>query len=136
MATFLNATRRKVLTRVAAAVIVPTVPVLAWWQSAKTTRAEWEEQIRTKVRVPNVQTVDDLLVEKCQPGDVLVFDRRCDQCAAGPSAAMACLLGRQLLCKDDTMQNRTVETGKYDHCGKFVFLFLSCRKQNKRRNGK
>lgn len=112
-------TARKVMTRMAAVVIVPTVPVLAWWQSAKSQRAEWEEQVRTKVRVPNVQTVDDLLVETCQPGDVIVFDRRCDKCAAGPAAAMACVLEKAVLCRDDKTQTRTVEVGKFDHCGEF-----------------
>ena len=43
-------------------------------------------------RRPSVQTIDDLMVEKCQPGDVMLFDRRCECCASGAAAAMGCLL--------------------------------------------
>merc|ERR1712176_1251090 len=59
------------------------------------------------------------MVEKCLPGDVILFDRRCDRCAAGPLAALSCLMNRCLLC-DDENEVRAVETGKFDHCGLVV----------------
>lgn len=109
--------RLKVATRVAAIIIVPTIPVLVWWKLARDDREKHAQEVRTKVRVPNVQTVDDLLVEKCRPGDVLLFDRRWDKCAAGPLAALSCLLARNILCKNDDTQTRSIEVGKFDHCG-------------------
>lgn len=57
------------------------------------------------------------MVEKCQPGDVILFDRRCEKCAAGPLAALSCWMGRSLLCRDDGKMMRAVEAGAYDHCG-------------------
>ena len=66
--------------------------------------------------IPSVQTIDDLMVEKCQPGDVILFDRRCECCASGASAAMACLLGKAILCKEED-GTRSVERGSYEHCG-------------------
>ena len=107
----------QILSRMALGVAVPTVPVLVWWKWAVDDRHATAEEVRTRVRVPNVQTVDDLLVEKCQPGDVVLFDRRCEKCAAGPLAALSCVLGRSILCHDDPTQTRSVETGKFDHCG-------------------
>jgi len=102
----------------AAIVITPTIPILVWFKSARDDRHAHAEEVRTKVRVPNVQTVDDLLVEKCKAGDILLFDRRWEKCAAGPLSAFACLLGRFALCNDtDPMQTRSVEVGKFDHCG-------------------
>ena len=69
--------------------------------------------------IPNVQTIDDLLVEKCQPGDVILFDRRCECCAAGAISALACLLGKTFLCDEDD-GTRSVENGSYEHCGESV----------------
>eukprot|EP00568_Trieres_chinensis_P004416 CAMPEP_0183305624 /NCGR_PEP_ID=MMETSP0160_2-20130417/10303_1 /TAXON_ID=2839 ORGANISM="Odontella Sinensis, Strain Grunow 1884" /NCGR_SAMPLE_ID=MMETSP0160_2 /ASSEMBLY_ACC=CAM_ASM_000250 /LENGTH=294 /DNA_ID=CAMNT_0025468853 /DNA_START=36 /DNA_END=917 /DNA_ORIENTATION=- len=107
--------------KAAVALAVPAVPVLAWWKSAVDDRHRRSEEVRTKVRVPNVQTVDDLVVEKCRPGDVILFDRRCHKCAAGPGAALSCLLGRNVLCaEEDGSGMRRVETGRFDHCGVVV----------------
>ena len=66
--------------------------------------------------IPSVQTIDDLMVEKCQPGDVILFDRRCECCASGFPAALACLLGKTILC-DEEDGTRSVERGSYEHCG-------------------
>ena len=66
--------------------------------------------------IPSVQTIDDLMVEKCQPGDVILFDRRCECCAAGPAAAAGCLLGKAILC-DESDGTPSVEGGSYEHCG-------------------
>lgn len=73
--------------------------------------------------IPSVQTIDELMVEKCQPGDVVLFDRRCECCASGLTAALGCLLGKALLC-DDEDGTRSVEGGKYEHCGEFFSELL------------
>ena len=75
--------RLKVIGRMAAMVVVPSVPVLVWWKYARDDRQRRFDQVTTKVRVPNVQTIDDLMVEKCQPGDVILFDRRCESVPRG-----------------------------------------------------
>jgi hypothetical protein len=105
-----------ILVKMAAGVAVPAVPILVWWKSARDDRERQWKEVRTKIRVPNVQTIDDLMVEKCQPGDVLLFDRRCEKCAAGPTAALSCLASRALLCNENDPRKR-VDTGKFDHCG-------------------
>lgn len=56
------------------------------------------------------------MVEKCQPGDVILFDRRCECCASGAAAAMGCLLGKAILCEEED-GTRSVERGSYEHCG-------------------
>ena len=122
-----SATRLKVLSRVAAVIVVPTIPILLWWKLAVDDRATHLVEVQTTVRVPNVQTVDDLLVEKCQPGDVVLFDRRCDKCAAGPGAGLACILARALLCRDDPKETRSVEIGKFDHCGECIYIYYNKR---------
>jgi hypothetical protein len=110
------ATRIKVFQQLAGGLIVCSIPVAVWWKSAADNRAIILEQQRTKVRVPNIQDSDDLLVERMQAGDVLLFDRRCEKCAAGPWAALACLAGRSLLC--DERATRSVDQGRFDHVGK------------------
>jgi len=92
-----------------------TVPVLIWWNWSTQQRRTREEDVRTRVRVPNVQTMDDLMIEQCRPGDILLFDRRWEHCSSGPTAALVCLLGRRFLCFDDP--NKIVQEGKFDHCG-------------------
>lgn len=104
-------------------VVAPSVPVLVWWKSAHDDRVAHLDSVAHKVRVPNVQTVDDLLLEKCRPGDVVLFDRRCDRCAAGPGAAASCLVGRASLCDGDggdVDRRRSLSTGVYDHVGVVV----------------
>eukprot|EP00566_Odontella_aurita_P020017 CAMPEP_0113553022 /NCGR_PEP_ID=MMETSP0015_2-20120614/15382_1 /TAXON_ID=2838 /ORGANISM="Odontella" /LENGTH=291 /DNA_ID=CAMNT_0000454045 /DNA_START=121 /DNA_END=996 /DNA_ORIENTATION=- /assembly_acc=CAM_ASM_000160 len=103
-----------------ASLAVPSVPVLFWWKSAVDDRAKRAEDVKTKIRIPSVQTIDDLMVEKCKPGDVLLFDRRCHKCASGPMASFSCLVARGLLCGEDKGATRSVETGKFDHCGVVV----------------
>jgi hypothetical protein len=101
--------------RMVAGGAVASVPVLAWWKMAYDGRQKKDEEVRTKVRVPNLQTVDDIMIERCRPGDVLLFDRRWETCASGPIAALVCVLGRTFLCFDD--QNKVLSEGKFDHCG-------------------
>lgn len=74
-------------------------------------------------RIPNVQTIDDLLIEKCQPGDVILFDRRCECCASGAMAALACVLGKAALCNEDD-GTRSVEKGSYEHCGELLVKIM------------
>jgi len=94
------------------------VPVAVWWKSAADRRREVAERVRTQIRVPGVQTTDDMLLEqKVLPGDVVLFDRRCRYCAKGPWAALACLAGRQFLCDDSMSSSRSVDHGKFDHVG-------------------
>lgn len=58
------------------------------------------------------------MIEKCKPGDVVLFDRRCHKCAAGPAAALSCVLGKSFLCDNDgKMGVKTVDGGQFDHCG-------------------
>jgi hypothetical protein len=94
---------------------VSAVPVVVWWNWSNQQRTKREEEVRTRVRVPNIQTMDDIMIERCRPGDILLFDRRWEHCASGPLAAMVCILGRAFLCFDDP--NKVVHDGKFDHCG-------------------
>ena len=104
--------------KLAGAVVLPTIPVGVWYYSAVQDRKAKETEVRTIVRVPNVQTVDDLMIEKCQPGDVVLFDRRCHKCAAGPMSAFSCLLGKTFLCDSDGKKGqKTVDIGKFEHVG-------------------
>ena len=95
---------------------VASVPVFVWWKWSIDQRCKRQEDVRTRVRVPNVQTLDDIMVERCRPGDVLLFDRRWEHCATGPLAAFVCMLGRWALCNDKD-RNRVLADGKFDHCG-------------------
>ena len=118
-----------IFTRLGASLIIPAIPIGGWYYTATQDRHSKAEEIRTKVRVPNVQTIDDLMIEKCQPGDIILFDRRCYKCAAGPSAALSCILGKQFLCDDDSSssssskhnkngKNRKIaDIGKVEHVG-------------------
>lgn len=112
-----NAPRARLLLQLSASALVPAIPILYWSHDAKSKRAQREYEVASKLRIPSVQTVDDLMMEKCQPGDVILFDRRCELCASGPSSAVACLLGKWILC-DEEDGTRSVEGGSYEHCGK------------------
>lgn len=107
--------RIRVLQKIAAGGAIASVPVLGWWKLAYDERQKRAEEVRTKVRVPNVQTIDDIMIERCRPGDVLLFDRRWETCASGPMAALVCVLGRMFLCFDDPV--KAMNEGKFDHCG-------------------
>ena len=94
-------------------VVVPSIPVGIWYVSALQHRSKVEEEVRTKVRIPNVQTIDELMVEKCQPGDIVLFHRRWYHCAAGPLAALSCFFSQTFLCPklEETHNNL------FDHMG-------------------
>lgn len=112
----------RTLGRMAIGVVTPAIPTAIWWKYAINERNRRAEEVRTRVRLPNVQTVDDIMVEKCRPGDVILFDRRPELCAAGPWAALACIINRALLCDDGDNQVRSVDNGKFDHCGTIMAL--------------
>ena len=115
--------RNQVVIRMTAAIVVPTIPILAWWREAKLEREKRTEEVKTRIRIPNVQTIDDLMIERCRPGDVVLFDRKWETCATGPFAALACILARNFLCENDDM--KSVSTGKFDHCGTYDCFSLS-----------
>ena len=119
--------RIRVLQKMTAGGVVSSVPVLFWWRWAFNERQKKIEDVRTRVRVPNVQDVDDLMIERCRPGDVLIFDRRWETCASGPLAALVCILGRAFLCRDD--QNKILHDGKFDHCGIVVPGYAKNKKE-------
>lgn len=111
--------RRRVLARMAGGLVVTSIPVGAWWIHARRQRAQRAEEIRTAVRIPGVQDVlDQIIQDKCEPGDVVLFDRRCETCAASPWAALACLVSRAALCDDKSV--KTVSEGRFDHIGIIV----------------
>lgn len=111
--------RIRVLRKIGAGAVVSSIPVFVWWKWAIDQREKRAEDVRTRVRVPNVQTIDDLMIERCRPGDVLLFDRRWENCATGPLAALVCALGRSILCFQN--KNKSIAEGKFDHCGRFFF---------------
>ncbi|KAL7531442.1 hypothetical protein ACHAWF_003772 [Thalassiosira exigua] len=108
--------RAKLALQLALSAAIPAAPILYWSRNAKEEREERRREVATRMRIPSVQTIDELMVEKCQPGDVVLFDRRCECCASGPTAAAACLAGKSILCKEDD-GTRSVEGGTYEHCG-------------------
>ena len=101
--------------------VVPSIPISIWYASALQHRSKVEEEVRTKVRIPNVQTIDELMVEKCQPGDILLFHRRWYHCASGPLAALSCLFSQTFLCPTQQQQQQKLQLeGNYnlfDHMG-------------------
>ena len=124
--------RRKVLTQMAAGAGVMAVPVAAWWYWARHERAKLQEDYRTRVRLPVTvtDTYDYLIAEKCQAGDVLLFDRRCERCAASPYAALACIVSKMCLTNNNDNSDayiRSVDSGSYDHAGLIVPGYVKTR---------
>ena len=103
-----------------------SVPVAIWWYSAYQQRNKVAHDVATRIRIPGQQTTDDFLIEKCRPGDVLLFDRRWETCASGPWAALACIVAKTFLCHhyDDHHRLRSnnnniniATEGQFDHMG-------------------
>jgi len=111
--------RTKVLKQMTGGLVICAIPLAFWWKSAVDERKAIAEEVRTRIRIPSVSTTDDLLMEKCQPGDVILFDRRCTKCASGPWAALSCLTQKQFLCNTSKVA-RSVEDGNFDHIGKSI----------------
>ena len=101
---------------------VPSIPTAIWYKNAQDEREKHALSVKHKVRIPNVQTVDDIMIDKCLPGDVVLFDRRCYKCAASPLAALSCTINKKALCNITSSMNyhRAVEAGNYDHVGVIV----------------
>eukprot|EP00578_Thalassiosira_sp_NH16_P011602 CAMPEP_0181123078 /NCGR_PEP_ID=MMETSP1071-20121207/25681_1 /TAXON_ID=35127 /ORGANISM="Thalassiosira sp., Strain NH16" /LENGTH=315 /DNA_ID=CAMNT_0023208143 /DNA_START=157 /DNA_END=1104 /DNA_ORIENTATION=+ len=111
-----NHPRTKLAVQLSFSALIPAIPILIWSHNAKEEREERRHDVSTRLRIPSVQTIDELMVEKCQPGDVILFDRRCECCASGAAAALGCLLGKAILCEEED-GTRSVEKGSYEHCG-------------------
>jgi hypothetical protein len=65
-----------------------------------------------------LQTIDDLLVENCQPGDVILFDRH-RKILPLDSYRLVVVLAGTLFAMQNDGKMRSVEAGAYDHCGEF-----------------
>jgi len=63
----------RLATKMVASLAVPAVPILYWYKSALDDRSAKAEEVRTKVRIPNVQTIDDLMVENPLPTTEIEF---------------------------------------------------------------
>ena len=112
MTAFAQQIRRQVLQTMAGSAAVVSIPIAGWWFWANQERKRIAEVHRTKIRLPNTQdTYDFLITEKCQAGDVLLFDRRPEHCAAGPWASLACLAAKFFLTGKDS---------SFDHAGLIV----------------
>ena len=99
--------RRRVVLQMLGGAGVMSVPVGMWWYQARAHRKETQLAHSNKPLSLTQDTYDYLISEKCQAGDVILFDRRCERCVASPWAALACLAAKNLLggpCQ-------------YDHCG-------------------
>uniref|UniRef100_A0A7S0CJA0 Uncharacterized protein n=1 Tax=Proboscia inermis TaxID=420281 RepID=A0A7S0CJA0_9STRA len=110
-----TAAKFRIFGKLSVSLLVPAVPVGLWWKNAVDERECHTLKVATKVRIPNVQTVDDLMVEKCEPGDVILFDRRWENCASGPIEALNCLFARSFLC--GMRKNALSVEGTFDHAG-------------------
>ena len=114
---------RNAALRMAGGLAAISVPVSAWWWWAQRQRAAVDEAVRTKIRLPAGAAADPLqqfIEDNCQPGDVLLFDRRCETCATSPWAALACVMGKSVHCGHDPDSVRSVSDGNFDHIGIIV----------------
>lgn len=105
------------LGKVTASLILPAIPIATWYYSAHEDRKAKLKEVSSKVRIPNVQSIDDLMIEKCKAGDVILFDRRCHKCANGPLAAFNCILGKKILCDE---KPKSTDVGSFEHVGIIV----------------
>lgn len=107
---------RTIVGGLTASIIIPAVPISIWWYNAQEEREQHAESVRTKVRIPGVQTTDDRLIENIKPGDVIVFDRRCEMCASGPLSFLNCLLTKRYLCYPNNGTSASIiEGSSFDH---------------------
>mmetsp|Transcript_16269 Transcript_16269/g.21289 ORF Transcript_16269/g.21289 Transcript_16269/m.21289 type:complete len:319 (-) Transcript_16269:370-1326(-) len=126
MATVQASLRKTFLLRTAGGVAVISLPVCGWWYNAHLQRQKGAQEVATRIRIPGQQTVDDFLIEKCRPGDILLFDRRWETCASGPLAAAACLATKAFL-TGQTGVSRSVDNGNFDHVGIIVPGYVRTR---------
>jgi lysozyme family protein len=125
-------TKLQIAARMAAGLILlPAFPIGYWWYQTMEDRKKHAHSVQTKVRIPTVQTLDEIMIDKIQPGDVLIFDRKCDKCAAGPLAAAACILSKAALCGQSNHAFSDNSSTQLDHVGVVVPGFASVSKNSK-----
>ena len=117
-----RAVKLRIAGKLTASLLIPAIPIAVWWYNALEDRAKHAESVRTKVRISGVQTTDERIIEKIHPGDIILFDRRCDKCAAGALSALHCMASKRLLCRPDTPSASTLAThgSSFDHVGVVV----------------
>jgi hypothetical protein len=119
--------RRRVLTNMVAGVGVLALPVAAWWWWARRERQSILDEYKGRMKLPAsaMDTYDYIITEKIQAGDILLFDRRCERCAASPWAALACLVSKNCLAlPPSTLGDHgavaAAALNRYDHVGLVV----------------
>ena len=107
---------------------VPSIPILYWtyWSRDERDRHFQEVIEKRQNKVPNVQTLDDVLMDHVLPGDIVLFDRRCHFCQS-PLAALACMVSRKFLTSTSEEEslldnlryrgNQNHIIGNFDHVG-------------------
>ena len=58
---------------------VISIPIGLWWYQATSERKATTEKFNDRPLALTNDTYDYLIAEKCQPGDVVLFDRRCER---------------------------------------------------------
>jgi hypothetical protein len=118
----------QVISRMAGGVVLLAMPVGYWWYTARQERQKIMEEVRTKIRIPGQETMDEIMIANhCQPGDVVVFDRRCETaCATSPWAALACFASQQFLCSSDG-DNKNKGHRCFNHMGLIVPGYINSR---------
>ncbi len=113
---------RVVIGGLTASIVIPSIPIAIWWYKGQEDRSSLAENVRTKVRVPGVQTTDDRIIQRIKPGDVIVFDRRCETSVAGPLSALNCILSKRFLCypNNGTDASSLTEGSSFNHVGVVV----------------
>jgi hypothetical protein len=124
---------RKVYIQLLGGIGIISIPISIWWYWSKQERHQLLEEYRTRVKLPpsagSSDTYDYLITEKIQPGDVILFDRRCERCASSPWSALACIVSKQLLSGKSGNDNyiRSIDTGRYNHIGLVVPGYIRTR---------
>jgi hypothetical protein len=130
--------RRKVLTNMVAGVGVLAVPVMAWWWWARRERQAILDEYKSRMKLPAssaaiMDTYDYIISEKIQAGDILLFDRRCERCAASPWAALACFVSKNCLAVPSNIMGdnhgaaAAAALNRYDHVGLVVPGYVNKR---------
>jgi hypothetical protein len=119
---------RAIVSQIAWGSVVISIPICAWWYQSVQNRNrrlhEFEAQIAEKERFPQPQlaqdTYDYIISEKIQPGDVILFERRCENCVT-PWSALACLASKYCLTNlNDKNDVGSIDQGRYHHIGLVV----------------
>lgn len=111
-------TGKNQMAKAVAFLITFSFPVSFWYYEANRKRQQKLDSITSQTKVPNVQTIDELMIENFQPGDVVLFDRRCYTCCYSPFSSLSCFLSKVFLCKSTT-HSKTLD-GCFEHAGILV----------------